>query len=296
MQYPEQFSRYLKRGLGVLALASVCCAPVLSAQKRGAAKTTPAKTSEAGSTTKPEPSQAKAEEKSSVETAKGRSWRLELSPGTPAMITLWAKDAPLAEIATSLGKKIKAPVFMSPLMEKQRVTVEINAVNLEGTLRMLAPQSYIDYEAGGDSLTPKPLALYLYGANEPAPSVTTIVKNSSQMLLVEGDTEEGTEEYEKRQQSEENPLRVTYDRRLLSVRAKKQPLSVVLYKIASELGVPFDMRADSTEVVDVNFTNYSVDQAVHALSPLVRFYYRTDLQTFEIQPLRLALVAQPPRS
>ena len=66
---------------------------------------------------------------------------------------------------------------------------------------------------------------------------------------------------------------------------------VVLYKIASEVGVPFEMRYESPEVIDVDFSNYSLDQALRSISPEIRFYYRLDLQTFQIQPLRLALVA-----
>jgi len=75
------------------------------------------------------------------------------------------------------------------------------------------------------------------------------------------------------------------------VRAHKQPLSVVLFKIANEIGVPFELRYESPEVVDVEFSNYTLEQALRSLSPEVRFYYRLDLQTFQAQPLRMALVA-----
>lgn len=283
MQYGKQF-RQLTVVLGVGFLTLALSASVLAGQKS---------TQQQGQQPKQGGTPAKDGQAGAASDAKAPTWRLQVSEGTPSFITLRAKNAPLAEIATELGRKVKASVFLSPLMEKQRITLELNGMNLETTLKMLAPQSYIDYEARGDSYTPKPLALYLYGLNEMPPATTTVVQNNSQSMLVEGDTEEGTEEYEKRQAKEENPLRITYERRMLSVRAKKQPLSVVLYKIASELGIPFEMRAESQEVVDVNFSNYSLDQAIHTLSPSVRFYYRADLQTSEIQPLRLTLVAQP---
>jgi predicted RNA methylase len=45
------------------------------------------------------------------------------------------------------------------------------------------------------------------------------------------------------------------------------------------------------ELVDVEFQNYPLDQAFRSLSPGVRFYYRVDLQTFQVQPLRLALLS-----
>ena len=174
-------------------------------------------------------------------------------------------------------------------MSKQRVSLDFGGLNLEATLRMLAPQAYVDYVAGGDDPEPKPLAIYLQALNERPPATT--VRGTSEAILIEGDTEEGTDSTEQKKKEEEDPLRVTFANNTLSVRARKQPLSVVLYKIATEVGVPFEMRYESPEVVDVEFTNYSVEQAVRSLSPAVRFYYRLDLQTFQVQPLRIALVA-----
>jgi hypothetical protein len=156
---------------------------------------------------------------------------------------------------------------------------------------MLAPQSYVDYMAGGEGGDePKPLAVYLQGLNEPQPAMNAAVRGSSEAILIEGDTEEGTDSEAQRKKEEEDPLRVTYLNNQLSVRARKQPLSVVLFKIASEVGVPFEMRYESAELVDVEFQNYPLDQAFRSLSPGVRFYYRVDLQTFQVQPLRLALL------
>ena len=156
---------------------------------------------------------------------------------------------------------------------------------------MLAPQGYIDYVAGGEGGDePKPLALYLQGANERPPSTTAAVRGNSEAILIEGDTEDGTDSEAQRKREAEDPLRVTWANNQLSVRARKQPLSVVLFKIASEVGVPFEMRYESAEMVDVEFQNYPLDQAFRSLSPGVRFYYRVDLQTFQVQPLRLALL------
>ena len=64
------------------------------------------------------------------------------------------------------------PVVLSPLLAKQKVTLDFAGLNLEATLRMLAPQGYVDYEAGGEGgYEPKPLALYLQGANERPPGL-----------------------------------------------------------------------------------------------------------------------------
>ncbi len=211
------------------------------------------------------------------------------APGTFDVI---AKDAKLTELAAELSKLLKAQVFLSPVMQQQRVTVELSGANLESLVRMLAPHPYVDYELGGDGSQPRALGVYLYALNERPPSLTEIVKGGSEAMLIEGDTEEGvgTEE-EQRKRDEANPLKVAYAQNQLSVRARQQPLSVIVAKIASEIGVPFEMRHTWVEPVDVDFKNYTLEQAVRALSPSVRLFYRSDLQTFQIQPLRMVLTA-----
>lgn len=218
-----------------------------------------------------------------------KPWSVKMSKGAPYTFTVKAKEATLSEITGELSRLLKVPFTLSPLMAKQKVTLEFGGLNLEATLRMLAPQSYVDYVAGGDGFEPKALAVYLQGLNEPAPSMNAAVRGTSEAILIEGDTEEGTDTDAQKKKEEEDPLRVSFANNQLSVRARKQPLSVVLFKIASEVGVPFEMRYESAELVDVEFQNYPLDQAFRGLSPGLRFYYRVDLQTFQVQPLRLAL-------
>jgi hypothetical protein len=201
-----------------------------------------------------------------------------------------AKDARLSEVAGELSRLLKVPVTLSPLLQKQTITLDFSGMNLEGALRLLAPQAFVDYVAVGQSAQAQPLAVYLQGVNEPQPSLTATVTGNSEAILIEGNTEDGTEEAEKKKEEEE-PLRVTFAQNQLSVVARKQPLTVVLFKIASEIGVPFELRWESPEMVDLDFNNYSIEQAVRTLSPGVRLYYRLDLQSFAVQPLRLALVA-----
>ncbi|HEV2765288.1 MAG TPA: hypothetical protein VGV38_20055 [Pyrinomonadaceae bacterium] len=233
---------------------------------------------------KPAPNQPAQKEKE-----KG-TYSLKVSKSLPHTYTLKATNAPLTEIAAELGKSLKAQVQLSPLMTKQRVTTDFSGLTYDAALRMLAPQVFIDFEVGGGPVAePKPLAVYLYAFNEQPPSVSAVVKNSSEAMLIEGDTEEGTEEYEKRKK--ESSLEVSYAQNQLTVHATKQPLTVVLYKIANEIGVPFDLRHESSEIVNINFTNFALDQAMRSISPSVRFYFRADLQTSQILPLRIALVA-----
>lgn len=221
-----------------------------------------------------------------------KPYSVRMSKAAPHTFTVKAKEARLSEVAGELARQLKVPVTLSPLLEKQQVSVDFSGMNLEGALRLLAPHVYIDYVAGGEEPQPKPLAVYLQGYNERPPALTATVKGTSEAILIEGDTEEGVGDEETRKKKEaESPLRVTFAQRQLSVRARKQPLTVVLFRIASEIGVPFELRWESPELVDVEFDNYSIEQAVRTLSPSVRLYYRMDLQSFDVQPLRLALVA-----
>jgi hypothetical protein len=219
-----------------------------------------------------------------------KAWSVRMTKAAPHTFTVKAADARLSDITREISRLLKVPVTLSPLMEKQKVTLEFAGLNLEATLRMLAPQTYIDYVTGGDDPDqPKPMAVYLQGLNERPPSLTAAVRGSSEAVLIEGNTEDDTGDQPQKKQ--EDPLKVTFANNLLSVKAHKQPLSVVLFKVASEIGVPFELRYETPEVVDVEFSNYSLEQAVKSLSPGIRFYYRLDLQTFQAQPLRMVLVA-----
>ena len=257
-----------------------------------AARQQPARTEvkDAGATEK---NAAKGEEGESKEK---RAWSLRMSREMPTTFTLKAKEARLDEITSELSRLIKAPVFVSPVLQKQRLSLEFSGMPLEATIRMLAPQSYIDYEVGGDQQAlPKTLAIYLNSINEPPPSTTQVVKGNSEAILIEGDTEEGVgDEETQKKREEESPLKVSFARNNLSIRARKQPLTVVLFKIASELGIPFEMRYESPEIVDVDFNNYTVEQALRSLSTSVRLFYRTDLQNYDVQPLRIVLAAPAP--
>jgi hypothetical protein len=219
------------------------------------------------------------------------TWSVKISKAAPYTFTVKAAESPLGEVTAEIAKLVKVPITLSPVMQKQRVTLDFGGLNLDATLRMLAPQPIVDYELGGDDPQPKPLAIYLQALNERPPAPGPEMRGTSQAILIEGDTEEGTDGEAQQKKQDEDPLKVSYTNNQLSVRARKQPLLIVLSKVASEVGVPFDMRYESQQVIDVEFNNYPLDQAVRSLSPEVRLYYRQDLQTFQIQPLRLALVS-----
>jgi hypothetical protein len=161
---------------------------------------------------------------------------------------------------------------------------------------MLAPLPYIDYELSGDGATqPRVLGIFLYAFNEEPPAHDAVAKGSEEAILITGNTEEGTEAYEKEHQKDDAPLSVKFERNLVSVRARQQPLTVVLYEIASKVDIPFEMKYESSDLVDVNFSNYTLEQAARALSPNIRLYQRVNLTNYESTPLRLSLV-QPANS
>ena len=219
-------------------------------------------------------------------------WSLKVSRKAPASITLSAKNGSLSEIAAEIGKRLKVPVILTPLMQKQRLTQEIEALPLEGALRLLAPQVYIDYELSGDAVaTPKVIGIYLQGMNEPPPTESVGMKGDSEALLIEGNTEDGLDVVASDKAQEKQPLRVTVEKNQISVQARKQPLTAVLYEIASKVDIPFEMKYESTELVDVDFNNFTMEQAVRTISPNIRLYQRTNLTNYEVRPLRLVLVS-----
>lgn len=216
---------------------------------------------------------------------------VRMSKSVPPTFTVKAEEARVADVANEFGRLLKTAVNVSPGMEKRLVSLDFKGLAVEPALRTLAPKTYVDYEMGGDMAQPKLLAIYFYSQSETPPMNSVALDNNNQAILIEGHTEEGTEEYEKELAKEEQFLKISWAGNQLSILARKQPLNVVLYKIASELGIPFDMRHDSTEMVDVDIKNSPLDQAIRSLSPSARLYFRSDLQSLEQRPLRIALVA-----
>jgi hypothetical protein len=217
-------------------------------------------------------------------------WSLKVTKKTPLSISLSSKNGSLTEIAAEISKRLKVPVILTGLMQKQRITQEFEGLPLEGALRLLAPQVYVDYEIGDASGQPKPVGIYLQGMNEQPPAEAAVVKGDSEAILIEGNTEDGMDATNVKD-DERTPLRVTVEKNQLSVKARKQPLTAVLYEIASKVDIPFEMKYESNELVDVEFNNFTMEQAVRMLSPNIRLYQRTNLTSYEVRPLRLVLMS-----
>jgi hypothetical protein len=176
-------------------------------------------------------------------------------------------------------------------MQKQTISVEFADLTLEPALQLLAPQVIVDYQV--ENMRQVPLGIFLSAYNEPPPAINAVVAATSQAMIIEGDTEDGveptTEEAKKR--LEEKPLRVTYAKNNLTIKAKAQPLPFVLLKIGDELGIPVEIRDETMNVINTEIVAVPWEEAIQQLSPNIRIYVRADLQRMERTPLRLVLMA-----
>lgn len=210
-------------------------------------------------------------------------------------ITLKAQDATVKEIAAELSKRLRIPIAVTSIIAKHRVTVNFSDLVLEPALQQLAPQVFIDYEIDtAPGKTQRPVGIYLQGYNESPPAENAVVKGNSDVIVVEGDTEDTGEANDK--DDKEQELKVKYEKGELSVIARSQPLVVVLYAIANELGIPLQVTDEIVDPITVNIQKASVESALQQLSQHIRLYLRADLMTQERRPLRLVLVGQDKKS
>jgi hypothetical protein len=211
-------------------------------------------------------------------------------------ISLKAEKARMSDVAQELSKKLKTPIFLGPERQNEMVSVEFSELTLEPALQLLSPTVYVDYEIDtGSGEPPKPLGIFFYDANQSEPPANAVVTGSNQSMLIEGNTEDGVEQPgDDAKKDEEKTLHVVYENKLLSVKAKKQPLSFVLLKIGEELGIPVDIQNQNLSVIDIEISKLPAEDVVRQLSPHIRLFVRADLTRAEKRALRLVL-AEPPK-
>jgi len=212
--------------------------------------------------------------------------------------TLKAEKAKLSEVADAVSKRVKVPVFVGPTLQKELISIEFTELTLEPAMQLLAPAVYIDYEINSGSGTPaRVLGIFLYDANQGEPPLSAVVPGSSQSLLIEGDTEDGVQPSadEEKKKQEEQPLQILFQNNTLSVKARKQPLPLVLLKIGEELGISVDIQYQPIELVDLEIKRLPIEDAIRQLSPNIRLFLRADLFHSERRALRLVL-AEPAKT
>ena len=212
-------------------------------------------------------------------------------------ISLKAEKANIADVAQDLSKRLKTPVFVGTERQKEPLTIEFSELTLEPALQLLSPTVFVDYEVdSGSPGTPRVLGIFLYDVNQGEPPLSAVVHGSTQSMLIEGDTEDGEpESEEEKKKAEEKPLRVTYQNYQLSIKAKNQPLPLILLKIGETIGIPVDIQDERMEMVDADISKLTVEDAVRQLSPNVKVFVRADLTRSERRALRLVL-AEPPKT
>lgn len=212
-------------------------------------------------------------------------------------ISIKAEKAKMSEVAQELSKQLKVPIFLGPERENDLVTIEFSELTLEPALQLMSPTVYVDYELDtGSNAPPKPLGIYFFDANQGEPPLTAVVNGSTQSMLIEGNTEDGVEPEsdEDKKKLEEQPLRIEFKDNLLTVKAKKQSLALVLLKIGEELGIPIDIQNENAALIDAEISKLPIEDVVRQLSPHIRLYLRADLTRAERRALRLVL-AEPPK-
>ena len=210
-------------------------------------------------------------------------------------LSLKADKAKMSEVAQELSKRLKVPVFLGPERQNELISIEFHELMLEPALQLMSPTVYVDYEVDtGSAAPPTALGIFFYDTNQGEPPLTAVIAGSTQSLLVEGNTEDGVEPDtdDQKKKVQEEPLRVSYLNNNLTVKAKKQPLPLVLLKIGEELGIPVDIQDQNISIVDTEISKLPVEDAVRQLSPNIRLFMRADLTRAEKRALRMIL-AEP---
>jgi hypothetical protein len=259
----------------------VCTAPALSQQ--------------------PEPEKKPAEKDAKAQAAKPAAKQpfvLTVKTKPILHLSLKAEKANMADVAQELSKRLKTPIFVGTDRQKEPLSIEFSELTLEPALQLLSPTVYVDYEIDtGSQGQPKALGIFLFDVNQGEPPLSAVVHSSTQSMLIEGNTEDGVEPEtdEEKKKAEEQPLRVNYENYTLSVKAKEQPLPLVLLKIGETIGIPVDIQDDKMEIVNADISKLSVEDAVRQLSPNIKLFVRADLARSERRVLRMIL-ARPPQT
>lgn len=202
-------------------------------------------------------------------------------------ISLNAENAKLSAIAAELSSKLKIPVKLSGVMEKQRSSAKYSDLLLEPAMQLLAPVVFIDYQIdSAPGAKPRPLGIFLLAYNEPPPAADAVVKSKSQAFVIMGNTEANGDD----EADDSDPIQTSYKNGNLTAKAKDQPIVDVMFQIAYDAGVPFEGPEESKELVTINVKDRPLEQAVLDISPNLRLFVRADLFHATRTVLRIVVV------
>ncbi|MFN7944977.1 MAG: hypothetical protein U0Z53_06475 [Blastocatellia bacterium] len=224
-------------------------------------------------------------------------WQLSVVSANPVRLTVTANEIPLKTLAAELSKQLQVPVTVSALLQGHSVTLKADDALLEGVLRSLAPQVFVDYAlSSAEPGSVIYLGIYLSGINEPPPAPDASTRARSQMILLEGNSSEADEETRAPADPDKLPLQVRCEQGLLTVRARQQPLRTVVFEIAGCLGVPFEFGQDNAALVDLKCSGCSPEEILRLLPAGVRLYLRRELPGGQTRALRFKVTAASPDS
>lgn len=212
--------------------------------------------------------------------------RLQISINRSEQISVRAEKVSTNELAAELSRQLKIPVILSGIMRDKIANLTFQNLPLEEAALRLAPHARVDYvlmqnETGAQML--RPLAVYLSGYNEKAPSTVQSVEKESPAIVVEGNTETLDKAVD------EGSFKINFDENRLTVLARRQNLTFVVAEIAARADLEFDLRYDTDKLIDIEIENEPLTEALVRLSPHVRVYLRKDLLTAKTIAFRVAL-------
>ena len=88
----------------------------------------------------------------------------------------------------------------------------------------------------------------------------------------------------------DDPLYVSYTDGRLSISVKKQSLTAVLDRVASQMGIGFSMKQDTNDTIDLDFKEMPLESAMSYFPPSVHLHVRKDLQRLSTVPLLIEFV------
>jgi len=202
-------------------------------------------------------------------------------------VTLKARKARVADIASDLGKRLRADVVIGKDLAQDTVTLDMPSSPLEAVLQALAPRVLVDYEIRQDA-RPLPLAIHLLAPTDTEPTANIVQRGASQGVVISGHTGETA--------SDGEPVTITGDLHQLSIAAKNQPLALVAMMVADMLGVTLDLNYPAGELVVVDVDKLPAEDAVLSISPNIRMHVRADLSRAERTPIKLIVTRTDARA